>query len=146
VVDSDSVLNDKSGFSTKLLCDGLTFTAGHASATGSGSERTKIIIAKERKAFLNTQYKKYYVKGWDELQIKLMQHGGEAMLPTHETEDNMQLILNEGRIFDNSKLMLEQGTLRECHQNACRLWAKNNHLQLVRGYALYKDLLWIQHS
>lgn len=32
VIDSDSVLNDKSGFSKKLLCDGLTFTAGQACA------------------------------------------------------------------------------------------------------------------
>ena len=32
VIDSQSVINDKSGFSKKLLCDGLTFTAGQACA------------------------------------------------------------------------------------------------------------------
>jgi DNA repair photolyase len=32
VIDSQSVINDKSGFFKKLLCDGLTFTAGQACA------------------------------------------------------------------------------------------------------------------
>ena len=32
VIDSKSVINDKSGFAKKLLCDGLTFTAGQACA------------------------------------------------------------------------------------------------------------------
>ena len=32
VIDSNAVINDKSGFSKKLLCDGLTFTAGQACA------------------------------------------------------------------------------------------------------------------
>ncbi len=32
VIDSNSVINDESGFSKKLLCDGLTFTAGQACA------------------------------------------------------------------------------------------------------------------
>lgn len=32
IVDSGAVINDHSGFKKKLLCDGLTFTAGHACA------------------------------------------------------------------------------------------------------------------
>jgi len=107
---------------------------------------------KEQKTFLKARYKQFYVIGWDELLIKLKRHGGEMIVPMPEPEEHVQQLLKGGRIFDNTKLILEKGESNRCHQNASRLWAENEQLQLVTGYALHQDHsgspaeLWRQHS
>ncbi len=94
---------------------------------------------------LKTQYKKLYVKGWDELLIKLKKHGGEMLVPMPEPEEDVERLLDRGRIFDTRKLKLAPGQPNKCHHNVSRLWAVNAQMQLVTGYSL-TDNLWVQHS
>ncbi len=100
---------------------------------------------KRKKAFLKAQYKKLYVRGWDELLVKLKEHGGEMILPQPEPEEDVQRLLNKGRIFDRAKLKLALGQPNKCHHNVSHLWAANLQMQLVTGYSL-SDKLWCQHS
>jgi hypothetical protein len=103
-------------------------------------------MTKEQKAFLETRYKQFYVKGWDELLIKLKAHGGEMIVPMPENELRVLQLLKYGRVFEGVKIKVKKGKPNKCHENASRLWAESEHLQLVRGYALHDDGLWRQHS
>jgi hypothetical protein len=96
-------------------------------------------------ALLKAQYKRHYVKGWDELLSKLKKHGGEMFVPMPEPEEDVQRLLTKGRIFDRTKLKLAPGQPNKCHHNVSRLWAVNAQMQLVTGYSL-TDNLWVQHS
>jgi hypothetical protein len=101
----------------------------------------------EQKTYLEKRYKQFYVKGWDELLIKLKAHGGDMILPENEPESHVQWLLKDGRVFDTTKLLLQVGEPDECHTNTGRIWAQNEQLQLVIGYALFKgEELWRKHS
>lgn len=103
-------------------------------------------MTNEQKVLLETRYKQFYVKGWDQLLAKLKTYGGEMIVPMPEPERHVKWLLSDGHIFDNSKITLKEGEPHRCHENAARLWAENNQLQLVTGYVLEYDGLWLQHS
>jgi len=102
---------------------------------------------KNQSTTLKVRYKQFYVEGWDKLLIKLKKHGGEMIVPMPEPPEHVQWLLDDGRIFDSTKLKLKKGEPRRCHENASWIWAENEQLQLVTGYALDgDDKLWMQHS
>ena len=94
---------------------------------------------------MEAEYKKLYVKGWDKLLTKLKQYGGVMINPQPEAEEQVKGLINEGRIFDASKLRFQLGKIGGCHENSFRTWAETVELQLVRGYALDGEY-WNQHS
>jgi hypothetical protein len=100
----------------------------------------------KQKQELETRYKQIHVKGWDELLVKLKAYGGEMLNPTPEPEEHVRWLLEDGRLFDNTKLKLQQGEPDSSHKNACRLWAPNAQMRLVTGYALDNDEVWKKHS
>jgi hypothetical protein len=102
-------------------------------------------MTKQAKQQLRAEYKKLYVKGWDELWIKLKQHGGEMISPQREPEDAVEWMISDGRIFDTTRIKFQIGKIGGCHENSARIWVASEELQLVRGYALGGGL-WHQHS
>jgi len=79
----------------------------------------------------------------DELKTKLLSIGGNSIKETYE--EDLYKLLNRGKLFqpdDIECLGMEQS---RCHQNSAHIWKKADHLNIVSGWALNKNI-WYQHT
>ena len=101
----------------------------------------------QRLAFLECGFRRFHVRGWDQLRERLLAHGGVAMVPQKEPEEHVRVLLRDGELFEPRKITLDPGEPNQCHANCARLWAWGPEgRQLATGYALCAEGLWRQHS
>lgn len=82
-----------------------------------------------------------------ELRARLLEHGGVGLV-SPPSEPDMELILNEGRVFDGRDAVLAPGEPSSCHTNVRLIWLEHGSavVQVMTGYCLSPDGLWRQHS
>lgn len=78
------------------------------------------------------------------LEAKLLPLGGERVVWLGFDED-LDKILERGRVFAGEGATVEQGAPSQCHSNVARLWDEDSNA-ICTGYALSDDGLWRQHS
>ena len=103
-------------------------------------------MTKRQREFFEKRFKQLYVEGWDRLQVKLKEHGGEMLVPVDQSPDMVRLLLERGHGFDSAAVVHRPGEASQCHKNALKAWGEDESVQVVMGYGLSEDGLWRQHS
>ena len=87
----------------------------------------------------------------DELNAKLLTLGGKRVFNHNGVEPHLDLLLNQGRVFQAKGRKWHRGELHRCHQNACLAYTRHHVLKhggtldIATGYGFDGDL-WFQHS
>lgn len=81
-----------------------------------------------------------------ELERRLLELGGEAVVFSHGPDDDLDKILGRGKTWDDHEIVRKSGRPSGCHSNSARLWEKKLSRQITSGYYLSDDGLWRQHS
>jgi hypothetical protein len=122
-------------------------------ATKNGTAEAKALhLEATQRRFLESRFRKCYVKGWKALLRKLRSYGGEMMVPQAEQPEDVQRLLKHGQEFSPRRIVVKPTKGRhlffdgECHGNTARFWAHFEGYDMVTGYALVDDCLWWQHS
>lgn len=107
-------------------------------------ERTRLLtIYRDRVTHLTGVHEDYPDK-WVAWCRRLLQYGGELVVPPLHPESDLDELLHGAREVTVGSRLAE-GDANACHANAARVWIDGSVPAIGTGYALTQDL-WRQHS
>ncbi len=82
----------------------------------------------------------------EQFALKVMNYGGVVFI-VPECESDMDSLMARGEVFDCGNPPLVKGQPGRCHANAARYWSHHeDKVQIVTGYGLSSDGIWLQHT
>lgn len=80
------------------------------------------------------------------LRRRLLEIGGEEMVPPMGREPDIEEILERGTAYAADCVVMRLMQPCQCHANSARLWTDKTAAAIGTGYALSEDGLWRQHT
>jgi len=83
----------------------------------------------------------------EDLKKKLLGFGGIAAVFSSPDEEDLDAIMERGRLWRGYNAFVRRGEPCQCHRNACYVYAEDpTATRICTGYAMSRDGAWRQHS
>ena len=78
--------------------------------------------------------------------IKLLKVLGQGVVTLGlDTNEELELLLEKGKAWNNSDIKRRKGEPNQCHRNSAILYEQKSTWKIASGYALFEGR-WVQHS